>query len=720
MLIKILLIEDGRIKMQGSDEDLKSFGLNFDKIFEKTQNLSIKNTDLIVEDIEDDLQLQEYSNLKTNKSFASWNNDFEEDRESDLEGNEILNTSETLKNAYGEPNYTELNQLDKEQSISQKKKGWENTLWKRWHKLFQYGFGICGILTIIVSYWVVVCLSMACSFIIGEWTQQNSEDQQISLYFHWFWILVIIFVTVSILRTYFVYYSFLVSTKNLHKNMVWGILRAPWTYFDSNPIGKILTNFSKDMYILEYFLPFRINVVGWVIFKTIFVFVFMIITVPYMIITIIFLIIFAYLLRKRWTIAQNDLIIIGSTSRGPINTKLGSILEGMDTVRVYEKQDAFTKDFMKVWDINGDALFAYMSLHKHLSISLDLLAFVFIFVNSLLIVILKNHTDSIDPILASLSIQFSIEVSNLFSLAVRFWSTAEALMLSCDCTMKYANLQSEDELSKPADPAIFPDVPDLFFKNISMRYKDKLEPVLDNVSWYIEPGQKVGIIGWTGAGKSSIFQAIFRLVDVQNNSELSIGGYNVKEIGLHCLRQNISYIPQTPFLMGSTIRENLDPYGLNSDDEIWRVLEDMQLKKLIKELKDGLHTEVDDNTTIFSVGQKQLVSLARAYLRKNKILILDEITANIDFETDVLIQKTIREKFNDWTVLTIAHRMVTIEDYDMIMVMGNGKLKQLGRPDNILPKFQKHPSLLSRVKTKKIVVEASNFSAKDISLKFLN
>ena len=225
-----------------------------------------------------------------------------------------------------------------------------------------------------------------------------------------------------------------------------------------------------------------------------------------------------------------------------------------------------------------------------------------------------------------------------------------------------------------------------------MRYREGLKPVLKQITYHVKPGSKVGIIGRTGAGKSSILQAIFRLVEIDEDGKIIIGGEDTKDIGLHCLRKNISFVPQSPFLMASTIKENLDPFSIYSDEEIWGVLKDLQLKDYVESLEDQLLTDLSEHGNIFSVGQRQLICLARAILRKNKILVLDEATANVDYETDALIQKTIREKFKDCTVLTIAHRFATICDSDVILVMEDGYLSKYGPPQEILPKISKRHS----------------------------
>lgn len=232
----------------------------------------------------------------------------------------------------------------------------------------------------------------------------------------------------------------------------------------------------------------------------------------------------------------------------------------------------------------------------------------------------------------------------------------------------------------------WPNKGEIVFDNVYLRYKKSLDFALKGLSLRIPAGLKVACIGRTGAGKSSIIQALFRMVEIEGYSSIEIDGVDISEIGLNLLRSSLSIIPQTPVIFADTIRMNLDPTERLTDQELWKVLEEVGLKEHVERLEKGLDTDMKNSATVFSNGQKQLVCLGRAIINKSKIIILDEATANIDVETDAFIQKTIMEKFKDCTVLTIAHRLITIADYDRVVVIDEGRVVEFDTPYNLLVK----------------------------------
>ena len=232
-------------------------------------------------------------------------------------------------------------------------------------------------------------------------------------------------------------------------------------------------------------------------------------------------------------------------------------------------------------------------------------------------------------------------------------------------------------------PVSWPESGAIEFSNYSLRYRPELDLVLCRLTVRLRPRERIGIVGRTGAGKSSLVLGLFRLIEPSGGS-ITIDGLDISRMGLHDLRSRMTIIPQDPILFSGSFRHNLDPFDERTDVEIWTALNQAHLKSFVDSLQAGLYHEIAEGGDNLSVGQKQLVCLARALLRRSRILIMDEATAAVDLETDELIQRTIRTEFVDCTIMTIAHRLATIMDYDRVMVMDNGKIVEYDRPNTLL------------------------------------
>lgn len=271
-----------------------------------------------------------------------------------------------------------------------------------------------------------------------------------------------------------------------------------------------------------------------------------------------------------------------------------------------------------------------------------------------------------------------MSLTGMFQWGIRQWSELENQMTSVERIKEYIKVEQENNYPNEKQLESWPTNGRIEFKNIYMKYASDSPYILKNLNFVINSNEKIGIVGRTGAGKSSLISVLFNLI--QFEGDIFIDEVNAKNVSLSHLRSKISIIPQEPVLFSGTIRRNLDPFECYSDDEIWNVLDQVQLKEFVSHLPLTLHNSISEGGTNFSVGQKQLVCLARALLSRNKILLLDEATANVDPHTDELLQKTIRESFRDCTVLTIAHRLDTVMDSYKILVMNDGCAIEFDHP----------------------------------------
>ncbi|CAB0016955.1 unnamed protein product [Nesidiocoris tenuis] len=361
------------------------------------------------------------------------------------------------------------------------------------------------------------------------------------------------------------------------------------------------------------------------------------------------------------------------TTRSPVFSHLNATIQGLTTIRAFKAQEILTKEFDNHQDLHSSAWYLFIASSRAFGFWLDLVCFIYIALVTLSFLFLadgKTYGGNV-----GFAITQAIGLTGMFQWGMRQSAELENSMTSVERVLEYSDLQSEPELESTPDkkpPPSWPNEGKIVFSNLRLRYCVGEPWVLKGLSFTIQPQEKVGIVGRTGAGKSSLISALFNLAD--NDGLIEIDGIDTSTIGLHDLRSKISIIPQEPFLFSGSIRKNLDPFDEYKDDILWHALEEVELKEVVKEMPRGLESTISEGGANLSVGQRQLVCLARAVVRNNKILIMDEATANVDPKTDDLIQKTIRRKFSQCTVLTIAHRLNTVMDCDKILVMSAGSM----------------------------------------------
>lgn len=326
-------------------------------------------------------------------------------------------------------------------------------------------------------------------------------------------------------------------------------------------------------------------------------------------------------------------------------------------------------------------LFLLPSLRRWLAIRLELVGNLIVFCSALLLVIYKNSLtgDTVGFVLSN-----ALNITQTLNWLVRMTSEVETNIVAVERINEYINVDNEAPwVTDKKPPADWPKKGEIQFNNYQVRYRPELDLVLKGITCNIKSTEKVGVVGRTGAGKSSLTNCLFRILE-SAGGQIIIDGIDIASIGLHDLRGRLTIIPQDPILFSGNLRMNLDPFNKYSDEEIWRALELAHLKSFVAGLQLGLLHEVTEGGDNLSIGQRQLLCLGRAVLRKSKILVLDEATAAVDLETDSLIQTTIRNEFSQCTVITIAHRLHTIMDSDKIMVLDSGKIVEYGSPEELL------------------------------------
>ena len=379
--------------------------------------------------------------------------------------------------------------------------------------------------------------------------------------------------------------------------------------------------------------------------------------------TIVLGVVFVFL-RKFYMASSRNIKRLEGISKSPIFSQLASSLQGLATIRSASAEQFLTAEFDRLQDVHTSAWFAFISATRWFGVWLDWLVSAYVAVVVFSFLLLGGDILGGD---VGLAISSCILLTRDLQWGVRQSAEVENLMTSVERVMEFTRLDQEAAQSVPAvSPG--PDWPSqgvITFSDVRLSYGPGEQEVLRGVNFQTSPHEKVGIVGRTGAGKSTLVTALFRMAEPVGN--ILIDDVEVLNIGLQDLRSKISIIPQDPLLFTGTLRRNLDPFESKTDPEVWRVLQEVNLKDAVSNLKEGLNTEISEGGSNFSVGQRQLVCLARAILRRNRVLVLDEATANVDPKTDAFIQEKIRERFSDCTVLTIAHRLHTIMDSDRVL-----------------------------------------------------
>ncbi|XP_026820568.1 probable multidrug resistance-associated protein lethal(2)03659 isoform X1 [Rhopalosiphum maidis] len=491
--------------------------------------------------------------------------------------------------------------------------------------------------------------------------------------------LLIIIITIRLIT--FVSISMSASI-NLHNNMFNTLIRATTYFFNTNLSGSILNRFSKDIGTIDEMLPVSLldcihnalNLLGVLIVVGI---INIYLMIPAIILAAIFYKITVFYLSLSRSVKRLE-----ASTRSPVFTHLNATIQGLTTIRAFEAETILSKEFDNHQDLHSSAWYLFITSSRAFAFWLDLICFIYTSIVTFSFLVISNTTFGGN---VGLAISQTCGLAGLVQFGMRQTAELENHMTSVERVLEYTNAPQECSTVSTTENLTtlkWPSNGRILFKNFHLRYGPTLSYAINNLNVDIEPMQKVGIVGRTGAGKSSLILALFRLAF--NEGKIIIDGIEIDELELDDLRSKISIIPQEPVLFSGTMRSNLDPFNEYSDHILLNALEEVELKDVVENLPDGLYSKMSEGGSNFSVGQRQLICLARAIIQSNKILVLDEATANVDPHTDALIQKTIRNKFRTCTVLTIAHRLNTVIDSDKVLVMDKGTMVEFDHPYNLL------------------------------------
>ncbi|KAG0054723.1 Multidrug resistance-associated protein 1 [Gryganskiella cystojenkinii] len=592
------------------------------------------------------------------------------------------------------------------------------------------------------TYWLaflslfLFILSQASQIGISTWLQTYAsnigtpKERSIGVFFGVYAALVLLYFCLDIGVNIMIFVvAGLRASKIMHDTLIQRVLRLPMSFFDTTPVGRIMNRFSSDTDNVDELLPINISDFCFFLTSVLGTLIVISFSVPIFMALIPVLAVLYLFIQVAYLRSSRALKRIHSISKSPLYQHFGETLTGVSTIRAMRVNERFILENAMKSDISSNAYFAYQISSRWLDVRLECMGTLVVLATALLSVLAR---ESLGAAKAGLALSYSSNLTFLITLLVKSYGEFQNQLVSVERIQEYSNKGPEAPATMDKDAHLPPHWPAqgrIEFRDFSARYRQGMELIIKGISFEVQPGEKVGIVGRTGAGKSSLTLALFRIIEAANGPWASLGskelvvlnstatssqgttkgksnllpekteeenddnakaglilidGIDIATIGLEHLRQHLAIIPQDPILFAGTVRDNLDPFNQSTDLELWQALEQAHLKTHITSLAGGLAFEVTQNGDNFSVGQRSLICLARALLRKTKILILDEATAAVDVETDELIQKTIRKEFADRTILTIAHRIKTVMDSDKILVLEEGCVKEFDRPEKLL------------------------------------
>lgn len=545
--------------------------------------------------------------------------------------------------------------------------------------IFEYylGYSIPIIIIILFTGFFFQLIKVSTDSWISIWTAQMIQpDPGVWFYISFYFLFTVCGILSGILLSFFILIGSIISSNKLHSKMFHSIIHAPISFFDTTPLGRIMNRFSKDQHSLDVHLSNDslnaflniLNIIGILCVITY--------VTPFFLFVVLPVGFFYYIWQSFYRECSREISRLKSITLSPIYNHVSGSANGITSIRAYNFQGLFMERNENNVNVQGSVEFTSALLARWLALRLEFTACLVILFASIFAVVSGN----INPSLAGLSVTYSLSLTYIFNWFIKVITMLEQDLVCAERIIEYQNINQEKPFHiEEEKPKNWPTKGRIEFRNVKMKYRDHLPFALNDISFEIKGGEKIGVVGRTGAGKSSIALTLFRIFEL-TDGKIEIDHIDISKIGLHDLRKNLCLIPQDPIIFSTTIRQNLDPFDEFSDYQIWNALEKLKMKKFIETFPKQLNDHLLEDGSNLSVGQKQLICLCRGILKNAKIIVLDEATSNIDMEYDEIIQKAIHDLFKQSTVITIAHRLNTILDYDKVMVVDKGKIVEYNSP----------------------------------------
>lgn len=731
LALQIYLVEGGEIKQRGSFDDVKDNG----KLAELIKEFGKQEKQRAAE-AEEQSRVQEVKDIRELEHAA------DDGAEAglvvlyvgdDLEHNRELNLRRQLTRAsFVLYSHDYNDDLEDEERRQRRTGNNEEVGAKGLVKLLVYleYFRACNfgyLVFYVLVYGTHVVLNLLLQYTLKYWSEKNLEaghNVRALYYVLLYAIFGIVAALCTLIGAFIIWtYCTVKGLKYFHDKMAWSVVKLPMTFFDTTPIGRILNRFSEDIGVIDSqimwtcmgIVDFGLDAIGLL---TVVVY-----NLPGMLIVIVVLFYVYNLVRRYYIPSLRELKRLLLARKSPIYAQLQESLNGIDTILAYSQTNRFLYKNRDNLDTLVKVQFSNAYCNRWLLMRLQMISAVIIYCSTIFIWLLLGTSHEFSPGLVGFVMLNAMGVTWTLNTIIRFWANLENQAVAVERVVEYCNLPSEgqpEDIVVATPPPLWPQGGAIEFVDYLCKYRDNLDPVLKNINVKVPAEAKVGIVGRTGAGKSTLTMALFRMIEPASG-HITIDGINTSDISLYELRHHLNIIPQDANTVEGTVRENLDPLGIHTDDELWKVLDMAHLKDHVQSMKTKKgQTEADKNTTtnesgdasssddagsddewdygldaqIFeggsnlSGGQRQLMSLARALLNPSKVLVLDEATAAVDMATDKIIQQTIREQFKDRTILTIAHRLDTVMDCDYIMVLSKGEMVEFASPQELLANDQ--------------------------------